>query len=191
LLAYGEMRSFFTTVICCLCVIAVVHAQLPDDAIFAEFQLSLSTLNYTDWPLPGFSSTSEFLAMLGAATIGIDPLALDKNASCTRIFGTVVVTVMSNSASVDASVVAQAIVRQVNNPNTAMQTVMLQGQIASANFTQSAIAVPPKYHAPQQDNKTLFMGLGGVGVFLMVAQFLYGLFHFRGFDFITAGKDER
>jgi hypothetical protein len=177
-----------------------VHCQLPQpgdlpgDAAFAEFHLFISESNLTalaDWPLPGFDTTTDFLAALDAVATGITPLTLSQNGTCTRLFNTVIVSVMSSNPAVDASVAAMAVVNQVNRPSLPMQNVLLQAMIISGNYTDSAVPVPPMFHAPVTNDSLLYKSMGGVGAFLMILQFFYGLYHFRGFDFITSSKNER
>ncbi len=182
----------------CFAVPAQAQGDNSNNPYVSELQLTLT--NWTPgygqarlWPQPGFQTTIEFLSKLGqAAGPSISPLVLDQNASCTRIFGTVVITVLSgNISKANASVVAKALTNLINQPSDAMLQVLLQADVMSANFTGSPVKVPKQYVAAQTDYKTLFLGLGSVGAFFMVFQFFYGLYHFRGFAFITASKDER
>ena len=161
--------------------------QQDENDIFAELQLTLSADN-PSWPSPGYVSGGEFLSMLAQAAVGVNALVVE-NASCTLLFRTVVVTIFGNPGNAEAT--AKTLVQQINFPTAAVQYVLTQGQIAGANYTSAPVPIPAMYHAPTDLDNTFLVALGAGGVVLMIAQFLYGLYHFRGFGFIAATKDER
>lgn len=153
---------------------------------YCEFELILSGRQPSSWP--GVANTTflgEFCVAAGVA--GCSSLV----ANMTKVFDTVVLGVWSASGTPNASDVAWNLVSAVNSQSGQMATVCTTYSISSAIYGYRPVMVPSYLRVSDEPDQTIFAVLGAVAAVLVVVQFAYGLYHFKGFGFIVSSKDER
>jgi hypothetical protein len=109
----------------------------------------------------------------------------------TKIFDTVVIGVVQVSVNDNASAVALSVVNQLNAGGTAVQSFVTTYQVRGAVYGYSPVVVPSYLRVSDEPDQDIFAVLGGVAAFLVVLQFGYGYWHFKGFGFITVESGER
>ncbi|CUG50806.1 transmembrane protein, putative [Bodo saltans] len=109
----------------------------------------------------------------------------------TKIFDTVVMGVVQVYTTDNASAVALSVVGQLNAGGARVQTFLSTYQVQSAVYGYSPVIVPSYLRVSDEPDQAIFAILGAVAAFLVVLQFGYGYWHFKGFGFITVENGER
>jgi hypothetical protein len=165
-----------------LCVADAAWVNCPSQE-YCEFEIMLKA--QTSWS--GISNTT-FLNDLGSST-GVDNV-LFKNMS--KIFDTIVIGVLAVYDTQNASSIAWDIVSEINtNVTIAVRDFNLRYNVLHASYGYIPVIVPSYLRIPDEPDQMIFAVLGGIAAFLVVLQFGYGYWHFKGFGFITVVQGER
>lgn len=150
---------------------------------YCEFEVLLKS--QADWS--GVVNTT-FLSDLGSCT----GYSASYFRNMTKIFDTVVIGTAALGSTDNASSVAFDVVYQLNQAtSTAVQSFKSTYFVQSAIYGYTPVIVPSYLRISDEPDQDIFAVLGAVAACLVVLQFGYGYWHFKGFGFITVEKGER